>query len=86
MSVEVQTIKQVVQVVDRGTTVDVVVEKPQISVTAVGPQGPKGDDSNGMIGGYPVNLSNPQDFDVLQFQSQSWVNNPQTNLTDGGNF
>lgn len=86
MSVEVKQIKQVVEVLDRGTTVDVITTKPQVSVTAVGPQGPKGDDSNGKLGGYPVVLSNPQDLDVLQFQSQEWVNNPQANLTDGGNF
>ena len=86
MSVEVKTIKQVVQVVDQGATVDVLTTKPQVSVTAVGPQGPKGDDSNGKLGGYVVNLTNPQNLDVLQFQSQEWVNNPQANLTDGGNF
>ncbi len=86
MSVEVKTLKQVVQVVDQGTTVDVKTVKPQIEVTAVGPQGPRGADADGKIGGYNVNLNNPQNLDVLQFQSQEWVNSPQTNLTDGGNF
>lgn len=41
----------------------------------------------GGIGGYPVVLTNPQPQDVLMFSAGSeWVNTPQTEITNGGNF
>lgn len=47
---------------------------------AVGPPGPNS------IGGYPINITSPQNLDALMFQSNTWVNIPQTEIADGGNF
>ena len=49
-------------------------------------RGVKGDDGNSTIGGYPVNVTNAQRYDVLMFGVGEWVNTPQTEVTDGGNF
>ena len=49
----------------------------------VGPAGPPGPNE---IGGYPVSLSAPQNYDALMFVSNQWVNIPQTEIADGGNF
>jgi hypothetical protein len=39
------------------------------------------------IGGYPVSLnSGIQNRDALMFVSDQWVNIPQTEIADGGNF
>lgn len=38
------------------------------------------------VGGYDVEIENPQPGDVLAFQSSAWVNVHQENLTDGGNW
>ena len=51
-----------------------------------GPQGIQGPTGEALIGGYSVALSNPQALDVLQFGGSAWVNAPQRDLTDGGNF
>jgi hypothetical protein len=40
----------------------------------------------GLVGGFPVQISAPGNGDVLAFQGSVWINNPQTNITDGGNF
>lgn len=45
-----------------------------------GPPGPNA------IGGYPINISNAQPKDVLMFGTNEWVNTPQTEIADGGNF
>lgn len=47
---------------------------------AAGPAGPNS------IGGYGFNISNLQPNDVLMFGGTAWFNNPQTEITDGGNF
>ena len=49
----------------------------------VGPVGPPGPNE---IGGYPVNITSAQQYDVLMFGTNEWVNTPQTEITDGGNF
>lgn len=79
----------------------VTVESPATSISvemnlaASGPKGEKGDKGDtgdqglpgpNLIGGYAIQLTNPSNNDVLAFQSNKWVNNPQSNLTDGGNF
>lgn len=47
-----------------------------------GPQGPSGSDTS--LGGYPVSISTPSPFDVVQFSpGGNWIN---TSLLDGGNF
>ena len=48
-----------------------------------GVQGASGNDN---IGGYPVVISDAQRYDVLMFGVGEWVNTPQTEITDGGNF
>jgi hypothetical protein len=45
-----------------------------------GPPGPN------TIGGYPINIETPQPQDVLMFGINQWVNTPQTEIADGGNF
>lgn len=45
-----------------------------------GPPGPSA------IGGYGFNITNLQPNDVLMFGGTAWFNNPQTEITDGGNF
>ena len=52
----------------------------QINRGVAGPPGPNN------IGGYPVNVTNAQRYDVLMFGVGEWVNTPQTEITDGGNF
>jgi hypothetical protein len=48
-----------------------------------GPPGPPGPNE---IGGYPVNITSAQQYDVLMFGTNEWVNTPQTEITDGGNY
>lgn len=48
-----------------------------------GVQGPSGNES---IGGYPVSITGAQNYDALMFVSNEWVNIPQTEIADGGNF
>jgi hypothetical protein len=47
-----------------------------------GPQGDKGADGIGI----PVQFSNLAANDVLKYTGAIWTNDPQLNLTDGGNF
>jgi hypothetical protein len=49
-------------------------------------RGVKGDSGGADIGGYPVNVTSPNQYDVLMFGVGEWVNTPQTEITDGGNF
>ncbi len=46
----------------------------------VGPPGPN------TIGGYPIAIASAQNYDALMFVSNQWVNIPQTEIADGGNF
>lgn len=50
---------------------------------AAGPIGPPGPNA---IGGYPIVITGAQNFDALMFVSNQWVNIPQTEIADGGNF
>jgi hypothetical protein len=52
----------------------------QIDKGVAGPAGPNA------IGGYPINIASAQQFDVLMFGVGEWVNTPQTEIADGGNF
>ena len=51
-----------------------------------GAKGDTGDSGPNAIGGFDIEVSMPGNGDVLAFSSNRWVNNPQSNLTDGGNF
>ena len=52
----------------------------QINRGIPGPAGPNA------IGGYPINVTTPQNYDVLMFVSNEWTNMPQTEIADGGNY
>lgn len=52
----------------------------------VGPSGPPGPPGPNTIGGYPIQISSAQNYDALMFVSNQWVNIPQTEIADGGNF
>lgn len=45
-----------------------------------GPPGPNA------IGGYPINVNLPSNYDALMFLDNEWTNVPQVEITDGGNF
>jgi len=45
-----------------------------------GPPGPNA------IGGYPINVTTPSNYDALMFVGSEWTNVPQVEITDGGNF
>lgn len=49
----------------------------------IGPAGPPGPST---IGGYPIAITSAQNYDALMFVSNQWVNIPQTEIADGGNF
>ena len=49
-------------------------------------RGVQGASGNSKIGGYPVNIIDAQQYDVLMFGVGEWVNTPQTEVTDGGNY
>jgi hypothetical protein len=55
----------------------------ELGLTNVGIQGPAGKTN---IGDLPVVITSPQENDLIQLKSSSWVNVPQANLVDGGNF
>jgi len=48
-----------------------------------GVQGPSG---SNIIGGYPVSIADAQNYDALMFLDNQWVNIPQVEIADGGNF
>jgi len=50
---------------------------------AAGPAGPPGPNT---IGGYPISIAAAANYDALMFVSNQWVNVPQTEIADGGNF
>lgn len=49
----------------------------------MGRSGPAGPNA---IGGYPIAITGAQNYDALMFVSNQWVNIPQTEIADGGNF
>jgi hypothetical protein len=76
-----------VQVQDSNNIIASVVPTPdnviQLNRGIVGPVGPSGESN---IGGYPIDITAAQNYDVLMFFGGEWVNTPQTEITDGGNF
>lgn len=52
----------------------------QINRGVAGPPGPN------TIGGYPISVSSPSNYDALMFLDNEWTNVPQVEITDGGNF
>lgn len=76
-----------VSVQDSNNIVATVVPTPdniiQLNRGIVGPPGPPGPNE---IGGYPVSITSAQNYDALMWVEGEWVNIPQTEITDGGNF
>ena len=85
-----------VQIQNQITEVVVTPEQTKVTVESSGTQGARGAQGEtgaagapgpNDIGGYAIELNAPQQGDVLQFNASSkWVNSPQANITDGGNF
>lgn len=55
----------------------------QLNRGIVGPVGPSGESN---IGGYPIVITDANNRDVLMWMDGDWINVPQTEITDGGNF
>jgi len=55
----------------------------QLNRGIVGPVGPSGESN---IGGYPIQITGAQNYDALMWLDGEWINVPQTEITDGGNF
>jgi len=76
-----------VQVQDSNNIIASVVPTPnnviQLNRGIVGPVGPSGESN---IGGYPIVITDANDRDVLMWMGGDWINVPQTEVTDGGNF
>jgi hypothetical protein len=76
-----------VQVQDSNNITALVVPTPdnviQLNRGIVGPVGPSGESN---IGGYPILITGAQDYDALMWVDGEWINVPQTEITDGGNF
>ena len=52
-----------------------------------GVQGVQGPEGPNLIGGYTIDIApSVASGDLLAFSSNKWVNTPQSNITDGGNF
>lgn len=50
-----------------------------------GPVGPPGNDASFLLG-LPLVFTDGQEDDLLGFTGSQWINKPQTQVTDGGNF
>jgi hypothetical protein len=84
-NVSVQDANNIQLNVQPSTSVRVAVTPVPTQVIQInrGVQGPSGSD---LIGGYPVSIEEAQNFDALMFVNNQWVNIPQTEISDGGNF
>lgn len=54
----------------------------------IGPSGPPGPPGPNTIGGYGINITGVQNYDALMFRTTTneWMNVPQEEISDGGNF
>ena len=93
MSVVVQPIKNTVEIAEVGEApVEVRQVKNVVDISAPGPQGAPGPAGppgppNTTIGGYAVDMSGVASGDTILFGNQNaWINAPEQDLTDGGNF
>lgn len=59
------------------------IQRIQINRGIAGPPGPPGPNT---IGGYPIDVMTPQNYDALMFVNNEWTNIPQTEISDGGNY
>lgn len=51
-----------------------------------GPEGPPGPSGPNLIAGYGFAIQSLTAGDLLQFGGAAWINTPQAEITDGGNF
>lgn len=84
-TVTVQDANNITANIQGGNTVNVTVTPTPRQVIQIN-RGVAGKDGGDEIGGYPVNITNANQYDVLMFGVGEWVNTPQTEVTDGGNF
>ena len=84
-NVTVQDSNNITANIQGGNTVNVQVTPVPKQIVQIN-RGVKGADGGDKIGGYPVNITDAQRYDVLMFGVGEWVNTPQTEVTDGGNF
>jgi len=84
-NVTVQNANNIVANIQGGNEVNVQVTPTPKQVIQIN-RGVKGADGGDNIGGYPVNVTGAQQYDVLMFGVNEWVNTPQTEIADGGNF
>jgi hypothetical protein len=84
-TVTVQDSNNITANVQGGNNINVQVTPVAKQVVQInrGVQGPSGADK---IGGYPVVITDANQYDVLMFGVGEWVNTPQTEIADGGNF
>ncbi len=74
--------------IQSGSEINVQVTPQARQVVNVGPDvaGPAGPPGPNTIGGYPISITSAANYDALMFVSNQWVNVPQTEIADGGNF
>lgn len=84
-TVSVQNGNNITANIQNGNNVNVTVTPVAKQVVQIN-RGVKGADGGDKIGGYPVNVTGANQYDVLMFGVGEWVNTPQTEIADGGNF
>jgi len=72
-----------VEAIANNVNIQVTPQARQIVQVNRGQPGPPGPNA---IGGYPISVSNPSNYDALMFLDNEWTNVPQVEITDGGNF
>jgi len=84
-TVNVQDANNITANIQSGASVNVQVTPQARQVINVnrGVAGPPGPND---IGGYPISVSSPSNYDALMFLDNEWTNVPQVEITDGGNF
>ncbi len=87
-SVTVQDGNNITANVTNGNNINLQVTPQARQVVNVnrGVQGPPGPPGPNTIGGYPISVATPQNYDALMFLSNQWTNIPQTEIADGGNY
>ena len=84
-NVTVQDSNNITANIQGGNTVNVQVTPVPKQIVQIN-RGVKGADGGDKIGGYPVVITDANRYDVLMFGVGEWVNTPQTEIADGGNF
>lgn len=85
-NVTVQDGNNITANIQSGNNINVTVVPTPRQVIQINRGGGGGGGDATTIGGYPVNITGANQYDVLMFGVGEWVNTPQTEVTDGGNF